>query len=288
MNPIAHPCLAVTPPWRATAARCAAAAACAALLLAAAPLQAATAPASDLVYRSIETPYPAPGPFHTNTTALLQFTTVADLDHGLSVRAVNLAAAPLGSFLDQASGLVLSVFNTDLTVTLRSMGIRDADIEAGANNLAFTDVNGSFRSVHVNAFGAAQDVTLLTLNFSRPVQGFAFLGAGMSDYGPSNQPGGPSQRIQLDDRPMIDVIGVPTNTVVNPLQLSFGVIAAQAFSQVRLVLPGNSANDNAALANLTIAFDPQAVVPVPEPATWALWAAGLLALGRLGHRRRPG
>lgn len=270
------------------AAATAAVALAAALALLTPHAHAATAPASDQVYRSIETPYPAPGPFHTDTTAWVQFNTVASLDYGLTVNGVNLAAAPLGSFQGMAAGVTVPTYNAALNVTLRSSADMWARTQDGADQIAFSDypANSAFyRYVHVAALGQATNVTLLTLTFSRPVQGFAFVGAGISDAGGSPQTDYPSQRIQLDDRPMIDVLGVNPNTVYNPLKLSFGVIAAEAFSSVRLVLPGGSQNDNAALSNLLVAYDPAAVVPVPEPATLALWLAGLGALGQLSRRR---
>ena len=119
------------------------------------------------------------------------------------------------------------------------------------------------------------------LHFSRPVQGFAFIGAGISDY--AGYPAGnwPSQRIQLDNGPMFDVVANPS-TVSNPSRMSFGVLAAQAFTSVRLVLPAGSDNDNAALTSLLVAYSPLAAVPEPE--SWALWATGLAVLARLSRQ----
>ena len=174
--------------------------------------QAATAPASDLVYRSIETPYPAPGPFHTNATALLQFGTVASLDHGLQVGAATFSTGQIGSFQHQAGGITVSFGATGVQGMLTSSANLFAKVQAGVDPIAFTDVPTSFRYVHVASYGSSQDTTLLTLSFSQPVQDFAFLGAGISDDAGTNLGNGPSQRIQLDSRPMMDVVGVPTST----------------------------------------------------------------------------
>ena len=258
----------------------------AALLLAACPVQAA-APASDQVWRSMQSPYPSFTQFDNSSTAWHSFYANATSTYGFSAYTVNLTALPLGSFQGSSGGLTAPVYNSNVTVNISSNAEQYARLQAGNDPNAFTDTGSGFRYLHVAAYGqASQDATLLTLNFNRPVQGIAFLGANISNYAGFPPGNWPSQSIQLDNRPTIDVLGVDPGTVVSQSRLSFGVLAAQSFSTVRLLLPAGSANDNAALGALLVAFDPNAVAPppVPEPGTWALMAAGLAVLLRVSRQ----
>jgi hypothetical protein len=262
------------------AARCLALAGALALAVSAAH---AAAPATDVVYRSMQSPYPSTTPFDNSSVAWHNFFANATDTYGFSAHSVNMGTAPLGSFQGGGQTLTMPVFNSDITLSISSNATMWARLETGNQPYAFTDVGSNTRSLHVAALGqAAQDVTLLTINFSRPVQGFAFLGAGISDYA-GYSGSWPSQRIQLDNGPMYDLVANPM-TVSNPSRMSFGVLAAQPFSSLRLILPAGSDNDNAALTSLLVAYSPAPTAPVPEPGTWALLAAGLAVVTRVSRQ----
>jgi hypothetical protein len=250
---------------------------------------ASAAPLVDTVYRSIETPYPAPGPFHPATTAYFQFRTAAELDRGLTLGNGNLWDQALGSF-GGSTGLSLS-FGSVVTATLRSSASLWADVANTVNPIAFVEWSaGTNKYVHVADGGSAsQDRVMFELQFSHAITGFGFIGAGISDYFGHTGPAAPSQRIQLDERAPIDVVAQDPYTIQNPVHLSFGVIAATPFSSVRLILPAGSLADNAALTNLTIAYDPTTLTAVvPEPGAWALMLAGAAVLLQLQRKRLAG
>jgi hypothetical protein len=231
------------------------------------------------VYRSVETPYDPGAIFHTYSTAYFQFQTEASSTWGLVVAGNNFNGTPTGSF-QHTAGITLPLGDGTVSATLTSSANMWARVQAGPDGLTFVDAPANTRYVHVAALGASVDVSLLEIEFSAPVQGFAFIGAGISDYGGSGFAGWPSQRIRLGGGPAIDVVGVNPNTIYAPLQLSFGVLSPTPFSQVSLVLPAGSANDNAGLASILVAY---AAAPIPEPHALLL---GVLGMPLLLWRRR--
>jgi hypothetical protein len=243
-------------------------------------------PSTPRTYYSINTPYDDFAFGNSFASAQLQFTTEAQLDYGLQLAGSNFNDQAVGSFQGSAAGRTLNLGN-GITANLTSSASLWARIQAGPDPIAFYAMPANRKFLHV-ASGAdgnpvsAQDATLFTLTFSRPVQGFSFIGAGISDYAGASGIW-PAQQVRLDGGAPINVVNVNPTSIYNPMQMSFAVLSPTTFSSVSLFLPAGSYNDNAALANFTVAFDP--LSPVPEPTGLILAAASLAVLAVVGRIR---
>ena len=259
---------------------------CAVLASAAtAALAVPTPPASQQVWRSVESPYDPGAIFHTDSLAFNQFTTEANLTYGFTVGSLLFGGVASGSFQGLAGGLTVPVGNSGPNATLTSSATTFARIQQGSDASAFVDLPASAKYVHVASLGQpSADSTMLTLTFSSPVYGISFIGAGISDYAGSGLDGSLlSQRVRLDGGAPINLLGVNPNSISNPMQMSIGILSPTPFSTFELILPAGSMNDNAALLGLRVAFDPISVVPEPEG--WVLALAGLAAAVALRRRQ---
>jgi hypothetical protein len=245
-----------------------------------------TPPATQQVWRSVESPYDPGAVFHTDSVAFNQFTTVASLTYGFTVGAMLLNGVASGSFQGLASGLTVPVGNSGPNATLTSNATMFARVQQGSDPIAFVDLPGTAKYVHVASLGQpSADSTMLTVSFSSPVYGISFIGAGISDYAGTGVDGSLlSQRVRLDGGAPIDLVSVNPNTISNPMQMSFGALSPTPFSSFELILPAGSLNDNAALLGLRVAFDPALVSAVPEPEGWVLALAGMAVAVALKRR----
>ncbi len=237
---------------------------------------AVAAPQPQTVFRSIDTPCDLNAPFFDHPIAYHPFHVTATTAWGLSAAGNNFNGTPTGIQLQLGA----------VTASVPSSAELWAEVQAGPHPYAFTDLPAHHRAAHVAAIArnAGVAVTLLEIAFSTPVQGTAFIGAGLSDHA-GYSGSRPSQRFSLDGGSGIDVVGVPTTSIANPVYRSFGVLSATPFSRVGLYLPVGSDNDNAALASIMVAC---AAAPVPEPQALLLGLAGLPVLPWRRRRLRDG
>lgn len=236
-------------------------------LLAGSALLLATGARADQVFRGLDNPGADSGPWPNAAASRDAFLGAVAALGSSSLGLENFEAQPVGGF--QGGALSLSFAGTAITASLAS----EADLFAGVYGTPFVGhgVSGT-NFVNVATRGSGADKLLFTLTFSQPVVAFGFFGNSISDYlGFSGA--APSQRISVDGGAPIDVQGVDPRTIAHSAVNFFGLVADTPFTQVQLILPAGSLNDNAALDDFYVA----AAVPEPSSALMMLAALGLLA-----------